>query len=346
MKVVTIGRETSNDIIINDEKVSRHHLQIAQDDNGGFTAVDLGSSNGTFVNGVRITTPVRIRLGDQVRIGSTSLPWQDYFEPMRERMNCPQKRPHPLRASYIAGAVVLLLLVGGGVTWKIMRDKKRDRIEAENVAKAEVVRLQQEVEIEKRDAEAERLQSEADSLFRQALISDNDEARELARKKQQEANDAMEYANRSRDAQLNAERQRDVARASAQAAETREAQAREDAQNARNRAAEEARNAREAEENLRIAQRERDLTNAFFRLDLGTLKPNSIQMVYDKMKWTLPQDRDQRVNYIKTQFERADNNQKDKIIEAIQAALTEQSRERVLPNTDSISLSPDGSGTE
>lgn len=51
--VINIGTMQDNDIILTDETVSRHHCRIVQEDEE-YVAVDLGSTNGTFINGVRI----------------------------------------------------------------------------------------------------------------------------------------------------------------------------------------------------------------------------------------------------------------------------------------------------
>jgi pSer/pThr/pTyr-binding forkhead associated (FHA) protein len=52
--VVTLGRDITNDIVINDPEVSRHHLRFARGADG-YNMEDLGSTNGTFVNGQRMT---------------------------------------------------------------------------------------------------------------------------------------------------------------------------------------------------------------------------------------------------------------------------------------------------
>lgn len=52
--VITIGRHPNNDVSIPQEAISRHHAKIERKDDG-FMVVDLNSSNGTFVNGERIT---------------------------------------------------------------------------------------------------------------------------------------------------------------------------------------------------------------------------------------------------------------------------------------------------
>lgn len=79
MKIITVGREIGNDIVIPDTFVGRHHLEIIQDEAGSFFLHDLDSRNGTFVNGQRITGEVPLDVHDIVRIGNTTLPWISYF---------------------------------------------------------------------------------------------------------------------------------------------------------------------------------------------------------------------------------------------------------------------------
>jgi hypothetical protein len=69
---VSLGRDWNADIALNDQQVSRRHAQIqrAGDD---YQIVDQGSSNGTFVNGVLISMPTRLKAGDEVRMGDTRL---------------------------------------------------------------------------------------------------------------------------------------------------------------------------------------------------------------------------------------------------------------------------------
>lgn len=79
MKIVKIGRDVHNDIVINDGYVSSYHCQIMQDDNGALRIVDTGSKNGTFVNGVRVYGEAPLRPTDVVRIGNSTPAWQNYF---------------------------------------------------------------------------------------------------------------------------------------------------------------------------------------------------------------------------------------------------------------------------
>lgn len=80
MKVITIGRDESNDRVITDPYTSQHHLQIIQHDDGHFTLSDFGSTNGTYVNGQKISGEIPLNDMDIVRIGNTTIPWRMYFE--------------------------------------------------------------------------------------------------------------------------------------------------------------------------------------------------------------------------------------------------------------------------
>ncbi|MGV1099118.1 FHA domain-containing protein [Thiovibrio sp. JS02] len=69
----TLGRVTTNDIPLPYSWVSRKHAMIQTEENGRLNLIDLGSSNGTFVNGRRIYTPVNLQNGDCIGIGNTRL---------------------------------------------------------------------------------------------------------------------------------------------------------------------------------------------------------------------------------------------------------------------------------
>lgn len=68
--ITTLGRDITNDIVINDPEVSRHHLRITRNVDG-CTLEDLGSTNGTFVNGQRISGSRPLNNGDMIGLGET-----------------------------------------------------------------------------------------------------------------------------------------------------------------------------------------------------------------------------------------------------------------------------------
>jgi predicted component of type VI protein secretion system len=65
---VFIGRDLTNDIVINDAEVSRRHARLVAQA-GGYILEDLGSTNGTFVNGQRLMGPYILRAGETVTLG-------------------------------------------------------------------------------------------------------------------------------------------------------------------------------------------------------------------------------------------------------------------------------------
>ena len=56
-----------------DAEISRRHAYVSRGSDGRLTIEDLGSANGTFVNGERIDAPVTLEAGDIVRVGKTVL---------------------------------------------------------------------------------------------------------------------------------------------------------------------------------------------------------------------------------------------------------------------------------
>ena len=71
--VMIIGREDGSDIVLNDTRVSRRHAMLYRMLEGGYYLVDEGSSNGSYVNAVRISLPTRLNDGDQISIGSMNI---------------------------------------------------------------------------------------------------------------------------------------------------------------------------------------------------------------------------------------------------------------------------------
>jgi hypothetical protein len=78
MKTYTIGRVPGNQIVLNDTFVSRQHAQLVITDDGRAIIKDLGSTNGSYVNGNKISECV-LKPGDIVKIGSAFLNWSQYL---------------------------------------------------------------------------------------------------------------------------------------------------------------------------------------------------------------------------------------------------------------------------
>ena len=67
---VVIGRAPDCDVVIQDLKASRRHCQLTRKEDG-FLLEDLGSRNGTLVNGAKITQPVLLKVNQTFQIGDT-----------------------------------------------------------------------------------------------------------------------------------------------------------------------------------------------------------------------------------------------------------------------------------
>ncbi len=68
----SIGRDAGNDIALQDEAASARHAKL-EADGGEWWIEDLGSTNGTLVNGARIEKRERLRPGDEIAIGRVAL---------------------------------------------------------------------------------------------------------------------------------------------------------------------------------------------------------------------------------------------------------------------------------
>ncbi len=82
------GRASEADIFLLDDGISRRHAKFVQRPDGSFELVDMGSTNGTYVNGERVRGSVPLRDGDKIQIGSTTIlmfSLQDKFEEQFQR---------------------------------------------------------------------------------------------------------------------------------------------------------------------------------------------------------------------------------------------------------------------
>lgn len=70
---IRIGRQSGNDLVISDPGVSRNHAEVLRGTKGGALLRDLGSTNGTIINGTRLESRAehRLRDGDRITVGHT-----------------------------------------------------------------------------------------------------------------------------------------------------------------------------------------------------------------------------------------------------------------------------------
>jgi pSer/pThr/pTyr-binding forkhead associated (FHA) protein len=71
-EVTSVGRQGSNDVVLDDVTVSRHHALFTRTASGRVTVRDLNSLNGTYVNGSRVEE-VTLRSLDEVQVGKFKL---------------------------------------------------------------------------------------------------------------------------------------------------------------------------------------------------------------------------------------------------------------------------------
>jgi signal transduction histidine kinase len=82
---MALGRDGSNPIRLHDNEVSRRHAEVRPIDNRTFRIIDLGSANGTFVNG-RPVDQAPLRPGDQLRLGQTVMLYSEGAGPSEREM--------------------------------------------------------------------------------------------------------------------------------------------------------------------------------------------------------------------------------------------------------------------
>ena len=88
-----LGRDLSNDIVINDPEISRRHARLFVQGNS-YILEDLGSTNGTFVNGQRLMGPNVLRPGDVITFGERmSLVYESSEYDQDATMVSPSSRP-------------------------------------------------------------------------------------------------------------------------------------------------------------------------------------------------------------------------------------------------------------
>jgi len=68
--VTVLGRSSEADVLLDDPYASEFHMRLVAGENG-MVLHDLGSTNGTYINGRRVTAPTTLRRGDTIQVGKT-----------------------------------------------------------------------------------------------------------------------------------------------------------------------------------------------------------------------------------------------------------------------------------
>ena len=74
-RTLSVGRGTDNDIPLDDDFASVRHARLEPRRDGVWVS-DAGSTNGTYVNGTKLSKPLRLKPGDVVRVGNTDLRYE------------------------------------------------------------------------------------------------------------------------------------------------------------------------------------------------------------------------------------------------------------------------------
>lgn len=339
MKVITIGRSSENDIVIDDFKVSRVHLQLVFN-NGICSIVDLNSSNGTFVNGQKINSEVRLQPNDVVRIGNTTLPWQEYVNTHTTPTppNTPTS-PEPNKKTWlyvIIGVIALLLVCGGGfaIYYNYQQRVEKEQQELREQQEKEQKQLQEK---EKREQEIRDLQKKADQQFQNDLISQKNQLNEKVRNTEKERDNAKKQ-NEDLNKQLDAEKKSKDQLQKEADAERKANQKRLDSIQKENQAS-----ATKTRKQLNEAQTERDEAKKSNELMAEFIKESSnlsvivAKQVCKELKCDLSNNADPKL-VLNDKFISSNNRDKQKIISKIK---TLKSKEKVVNSskekTDSVS---------
>ena len=125
---ITIGRQADCDIQVDHEQVSRYHACITWDGQD-YIVKDLGSTNGTFVNGERVTSPRPLHRGDEVQFGGETrftfghnLPVPDATVPVNLSDMPAHRERRPMVWALVAIVGLLLVVaVGAGAYFLLSR---------------------------------------------------------------------------------------------------------------------------------------------------------------------------------------------------------------------------------
>jgi FHA domain/Cysteine-rich secretory protein family len=127
LDTIGIGSAPGNDLVITDKTVSRHHAAIARLD-GHIRLTDLGSTNGTTVNGSRVSEPIELKDGDEISFGTAVFHFSNpAIVPARNS-----------RSRYVTTFIVIALAVGAaafGITQYLLNfDRLQEAAESSSAS--------------------------------------------------------------------------------------------------------------------------------------------------------------------------------------------------------------------
>src|SRR3954449_6994621 len=104
-----LGRVQGSDLVIRDSRASRRHVALARTADGGLRLEDLGSANGTWVDGARVDQAV-LRGGETLEIAGVRLAVHAEEPGGRRRVRLPRATHAAVAATGLAGGALLVLL--------------------------------------------------------------------------------------------------------------------------------------------------------------------------------------------------------------------------------------------
>ena len=97
-----IGRGGDNDIVIDNQWISRHHAMFQKLDSGSVYLIDLGSRNGSQINGQRVVAPAMLRDGDRLTLGRVAV---EFYSPDSPAQDASDLLNNVSQATYVDPAI-------------------------------------------------------------------------------------------------------------------------------------------------------------------------------------------------------------------------------------------------
>ena len=245
-EIIIIGRDQTCNFIVDDSSVSRNHAQII---NYGthVCVVDLGSTNGTFVNGVKVSSENSLHPGDELKVGNAVVPWEQLVDPSKGGKGGKKTWVWIL----IVGIVLLILGAAVAAYFLWIRDslekskkeneelyeevitgaKKKQETDSLLIAArdtANLVRQKAQAEIEKNEKKNETLKAENEKIKK-----DSEKEAAKAQKEKDEAKKAKEAAKKEKDDAIKAKEEAEKAKEEAEKAKEEAEKAKEEAEKAK-----------------------------------------------------------------------------------------------------------------